>query len=70
MERESYMSFVVRLWCETSDSAWRGEVEHIQTGYRWNFGSLPHLLDFLRLATETPYVLANLYTSEDTPIKG
>jgi len=70
MEPDSYMSFVVRLWYEPSDSTWRGEVEHIQTGYRWSFGSLPHLLDFLRLAIEAPPVLAKLYTGEDETITG
>lgn len=54
MEPDEYMSFVVRLWCEAGHE-WYGEVEHIQSGQRWRFMSLTHLLDFLRLATATPH---------------
>lgn len=53
MQPEVYISFVVRLWCEAGDR-WHGEVEHIQTGNRWSFVSLARLLDFLRLAADTP----------------
>lgn len=59
MDTESYMSFVVRLWCEPNGE-WCGEVEHIQSGNRWSFTVLAHLLDFLRLAVDAPQVLVML----------
>ena len=62
---DGYMSFVVRLWCDPAGSEWRGEVEHIQSGNRWSFASLAHLLDFLRLATDTPYTLTRLLADHD-----
>ena len=49
-----YASFLVRLWREQNpgapepDAAWRSEVEHIQSGQQWAFGTLDELLDFLR----------------------
>lgn len=41
---------MVRLWRETPSStsgAWRGEVEHIQTGERWPVEDLPQSLSVL-----------------------
>lgn len=49
-----YASFLIRLWREEGTDAagaaidWQSEVEHIQTGERWSFGSLDELLAFLR----------------------
>ena len=49
-----YASFLIRLWREESvDPArtpidWHSEVEHIQTGERWDFDTLDELLGFLR----------------------
>lgn len=49
-----YASFLIRLWREESAGLdkrpvdWKGEVEHIQTGERWNFSSLDELVAFLR----------------------
>ena len=49
-----YASFLIRLWREErADPArtpidWRSEVEHIQTGQRWEFDTLDKLLGFLR----------------------
>lgn len=57
MEPDSYISFVVRLWREPARGDWRGEVEHIQSGTRWSFVSLAHLLDFVRLVADTPEML-------------
>jgi hypothetical protein len=53
-----YASFLIRLWreqnagpaCEAVD--WQSEVEHIQTGERWEFDTLEGLLSFLRRETE------------------
>ena len=53
-----YASLLVRLWrevnAETQDltAHWHSEVEHIQTGERWTFGSLDDLLEFLRDKSE------------------
>jgi hypothetical protein len=49
-----YASFLIRLWHEQNlgqpgtavDCC--SEVEHIQSGQRWGFGSLDEMLDFLR----------------------
>lgn len=48
-----YASFLVRLWhCaesapEDSNGQWQGEIEHIQSGRRWAFGSAQELWHFL-----------------------
>lgn len=50
----TYVSFLVRLWRETSPefpepaTDWHGEVEHIQSGRRWTFDALDETLSFLR----------------------
>ena len=55
-----YASFLIRLWREVSADAtasltdWCSEVEHIQSGQRWTFGSLDELLDFVRQKAEEP----------------
>jgi hypothetical protein len=49
-----YASFLVRLWREESADLsqksvmWESEVEHIQTGERWEFDTLDQMLAFLR----------------------
>jgi hypothetical protein len=49
-----YASFLIRLWREESAHPvstpidWHSEVEHIQTGERWEFETLEELLTFLR----------------------
>jgi hypothetical protein len=62
MQSEDYMSFLVRMWrahrgaeqlCE-----WRGEIELIQTGVRWRFGSHGELLRFLQQLAATPVLEA------------
>jgi hypothetical protein len=59
----TYISFLIRLWREESPELpeaiadWQGEVEHIQTGRRWTFGTLHELLSFLRRQVEAPEVL-------------
>ena len=59
----TYISFLIRLWREgipepsEPAAAWQGEVEHIQSGRRWMFGSLDELLIFLRRQAEDPEVL-------------
>lgn len=59
-EPATYLSFLVRLWHEAApeDSGpgaeWQGEIEHIQSGQRWQFSNLDELLSFLRRMTENP----------------
>ena len=49
-----YASFLIRLWREAGTATtalltdWCSEVEHIQTGQCWTFGTLEELMDFLR----------------------
>ena len=47
-----YASFLVRLWREGNTPkiavVCHGEVEHIQSGRRWTFGTLDETLSFLR----------------------
>jgi hypothetical protein len=58
VEPVTYLSFLVRLWCENEPAAsdpcpqWQGEVEHIQSGQQWKFNSLDELLEFLRRQIE------------------
>jgi hypothetical protein len=48
-----YASFLIRLWREAGTATtalltdWCSEVEHIQTGQCWTFGTLDELMDFL-----------------------
>ncbi len=56
--RPTYASFLVRLWREAEPDPremaadWQGEVQHIQTSQRRDFGTLDELLSLLRQATE------------------
>ncbi|MGD8969222.1 MAG: hypothetical protein PVI07_17090 [Anaerolineae bacterium] len=58
-----YASLLIRLWREVAADTqdltadWHSEVEHIQTGQRWEFGSLEELLNFLRQESEDVLVL-------------
>ncbi len=60
-----YASFLIRVWREEpllwplplegggrEAFEWQGEVEHIQSGRCWTFGSLDEVLAFLRLLAE------------------
>ena len=60
MDTPFYRSFLVRLWrahpgndqpCE-----WHGEIEQIQTGTRWSFGTHSELLRFLQQLAAAPSV--------------
>lgn len=52
--QDQYASFLVRLWRSgeprpnDSTGEWQGEVEHIQSGRRWQFASLAGLDRILR----------------------
>lgn len=66
-----YASFLIRLWREAppplelrgteggreESPDWQGEVEHIQTGECWTFGTLDELLDFLHQQVKASVVL-------------
>ncbi len=47
-----YVSFLIRMWraitLREGMGPWQCEVEHIQSGRRWRFGSLEELIAFLR----------------------
>jgi hypothetical protein len=46
-----YRSFLLRLWQEgeaETSATWRGEVESIQTGRKWQFDSLELIISYLR----------------------
>ena len=51
---DCYMSFLVRLWRDRAPepakpaSGWQGEVEHIQSGRRWQSDSLEEVFRCLR----------------------
>jgi hypothetical protein len=50
----TYVSYLIRLWRESrpdlpeTSADWQGEIEHIQSGQRWIFGTLDELLSLLR----------------------
>lgn len=54
MDRETYESFIVRIWRQQVTNAqerlWCGEIEQIQNGLRWRFHTLTALLTFLQQA--------------------
>jgi hypothetical protein len=52
--QQGYASFLIRMWREVESAApdavvdWHGEIEHIQSGQRWQFTNLSDLIAFLR----------------------
>jgi hypothetical protein len=58
MSEDLYYSFLIRLWRESSidnhEASWRGEVESVQTGQRWEFGDLREMLCFIQEKVELP----------------
>jgi hypothetical protein len=52
-----YASFMLRLWSRRNQELpqpsyeWQGEVEHIQSGQKWNFDNFEDLAAFLRQRT-------------------
>lgn len=45
-----YASFMVRLWCDDEPQPpvrWRSEVEHVQSGERWQFDDAVQSLHFV-----------------------
>ena len=52
MKAEGYDSFLVRFWHtqpgQEQGYRWCGEIEHIQSGVRWDFTTLRDLLAFLQ----------------------
>ncbi|MCE7989922.1 MAG: hypothetical protein DYG89_52915 [Caldilinea sp. CFX5] len=57
MKAEGYDSFLVRCWRNQSEQeqgcCWHGEIEHIQSGVRWDFATLSDLLAFLQQVVAT-----------------
>jgi hypothetical protein len=53
-ERSEHL-FLVRMWLEPGQvkpAKWRGAVEHVPSGQRFNFISLRDLTDFITLCLE------------------
>ncbi len=52
MNQLEYKSFLLRLWRDAADPVvdvdWEAEIEHIQSGKRWEFGTLEAMLEFLQ----------------------
>lgn len=47
-----YRSFLLRVWQEgeaETSTTWRGEVESIQTGQKWQFDSLTTMFELLAI---------------------
>ena len=56
-----YASYLVRFWRRPPEpgdpaSGWHGEVEHIQSGRKWQFDSAKALIDFLSRHASCPEV--------------
>ncbi len=68
MQPEDYMSFLVRLWRDQpgddQPDGWHGEIEHVQTGSRWRFGTLGDLLAFLQQAVIAPHTVTESAADE------
>lgn len=68
MEAETYASFLIRLWCDQlsrhAPCDWHAEVEHVQTGIRWKFGTPADLFAFLEQAVAAPQKLAQAAPNE------
>ena len=47
MAKRDYMAYLLRLWREKSDGAWRALLENPNTGERAAFATLPELIAFL-----------------------
>lgn len=66
-----YASYLIRLWREQKPQAvkfpstWQAEVEHIQSGQCWSFGTFEELILFLRQQAEEPNILSN-WNGQDT----
>jgi hypothetical protein len=48
-----YQAYLVRLWREDEDAAWRILVTHVATGERHHFPDLAALFEFLRNRQES-----------------
>jgi hypothetical protein len=54
-----YRSFLIRLWREIDAGQapageWHGEVEHIQSGRRWNLEAVEALLELISMQAHGP----------------
>jgi hypothetical protein len=54
-DAQPYASFVVRIWHESGDPpAWRGSIQHVQSGHKCYFQSLEKPVHFIEdTLTET-----------------
>ncbi|MCA9916764.1 MAG: hypothetical protein KC445_02380 [Anaerolineales bacterium] len=56
MSNHMYVSYLVRFWQEETggepQTPWRGEVESVQTGQKWQLNSLSDLSQFIQSQVE------------------
>ena len=56
VKHEPYISYLVRFWWEDTGGepkeGWRGELESIQTGQKWQFSYLNDMVQFLQTQME------------------
>jgi hypothetical protein len=50
--RTKYLAYLLRLWCEDDELAWRATLESARTGERHGFANLAALAAFLSELTE------------------
>lgn len=50
-ESENYCAYLMRLWREETDPAWRASLEDAHSGQVWRFATLADLFDFLQRVT-------------------
>jgi hypothetical protein len=58
MSHDLYRSYLIRFWRESishdPEVCWRGEVESVQTGQKWQFSDLRDMLRFIQKKVELP----------------
>lgn len=65
MSKREYMAYLLRLWREKSDGAWRALLENPNNGERAGFASLAELIAFLESKTgETIQMTVSVSDSE------
>jgi hypothetical protein len=62
-----YCAFLVRLWRDTPDAAWRASAQSVQSGETVRFGSLQALFEFLDAQTAGGVRLHSPPAADNTP---
>lgn len=61
-----YLVYVLRLWCDGSNTPWRATLECARTGEQLPFTDLTALFAFLEAETQTSLMLSGAEYSKDT----